>query len=98
MEREAEMMTLLSIPIHPRATDEDIVEELFHQFWFEWGAQLGNAAFFSRNIPPLVAAYGHDAVDRALKLHHRQMRSATSFQIRQQQAYARRLRRSAEGL
>jgi hypothetical protein len=80
------------------ATDDDIVEELFHQFWFEWGAQLGDAEFFARNIPPLVAAFGHDAVDRALKLHHRQMRSATAFQIRQQRTYATRLKRSADGL
>jgi predicted alpha-1,6-mannanase (GH76 family) len=29
---------------HPRATDEDIVAELFHQFWFEWGARLCDAA------------------------------------------------------
>jgi hypothetical protein len=92
------MTTLLPIPHHPTATDEDIVEELFHQFWFEWGARLCDAEFFARNISPLVARYSREAVDRALKLHHRQMRSAVAFQIRQQRAYATRLKRSAEGL
>jgi hypothetical protein len=87
------MTTLLPIPHRPTATDEDVVDEIFHQLWFEFGAQLGDYAFFSRNIPPLVAAYGHDAVAAALRRHHAQIRSAASDQIRQLRQHAARLKR-----
>jgi hypothetical protein len=98
MEREAEMMTLLSIPIHPRATDEDIVEEIFRLLWFEFGAQLCNFEFYARHVTRLQATFGHDAVSAALQRHHRQMRRAVSDQIRLQRTYAARLKRGAEGL
>jgi hypothetical protein len=64
----------------------------------QMGARLCDAEFFARHIAPLVAAYGHDAVDRALKRHHRQIRSAASSQIRVLRQHAARLKRSSEGL
>jgi hypothetical protein len=80
------------------ATADDIVDEIFHQLWFEFGARLGDFAFYALHIPRLEAEFGSDAVGRALRLHHRQMRRAVSDQIRQQRTYAARLRRSSEGL
>jgi hypothetical protein len=87
--------TLHPIPHRPRATDEDVIAEIAHQFWCVWGARLCDYAFFSRNIPPLEARYGHAAVAAALKRHHAQMRREVSEQIRRQRDHARRLKRSA---
>jgi hypothetical protein len=85
------MMT--SLPHHLIATAADVVAEIFHQLWFEMGAQLGDYEFYSRNIRRLQEEYGADAVAAALRLHHAQMRCAVASQIRQQRSFARWLKR-----
>jgi hypothetical protein len=87
-------------PIELPVAGADVVEEIFHELWFEMGARLGDYEFYSRHIGRLQAEFGDAAVAAALRLHHAQMRRAVSSQIRQQQAYAARLKRehSAEGL
>jgi hypothetical protein len=72
----------LSSPLAAIKPEADVVEELFHQFWFEFGARLCDAEFFARNIPPLQAAYGDAAVGAALRRHEAMIRSAASSQIR----------------
>jgi hypothetical protein len=81
----------------PAATDADVVAEIFHQLWFEWGARLGDFEFYARHIPRLQAAYGDAAVAAALRRHHAQMRRSVSDEIRQQRTYATRLKRKRMG-
>jgi hypothetical protein len=89
------MTTLHPIPHHLRATDEDIIDEIFRLLWFEFGAQLGDFEFYARHVTRLQEAYGCEAVAAALQRRHRQMRRATAFQIQQQPAFAKQLKRQA---
>jgi hypothetical protein len=57
-----------------------LVEEIFNQL-LEQGAQLCNFEFYSRNIPPLQAYYGHGPVWEALRRYEGVLLRRTADQI-----------------
>jgi hypothetical protein len=71
------------------------VDELFDLFNCKMGAQLCNFEFYSRHIPPLQAAYSHEAVAAALDRLYAVIRRRAASDILDLQRNAARLKRES---
>lgn len=80
-------------PVMPTQTEKEIVvEEIFQQLNCV-GAQLCNFECYSRTVPPLQEAYGHEAVAAALHKNYAVIRARAADQIRCLRRNAARLKR-----
>jgi hypothetical protein len=90
------MTTLLPIPFHPHAADEDVIEAIAETLR-EPGARLaGDGRFFWRTVGPLYARYGEAAVDAALRCIHADIRRRAASEISALRMNAARLKREIE--
>jgi hypothetical protein len=95
-------MTYCSTCLKPEracvCTEETIIiEEISYQLR-QMGARLCNYEFFSHHIGRLQVQFGAAVVTAALRQHHAALRRAVTWEIQQQRAYAKSLKRSSEGL
>lgn len=77
------------------APDPMDVDEIFQEFNCKIGARLCDFEFYSRIIPPLQVAYGHEAVAAALHQIYATIRARAEGEINDLQRNAARLERES---